>query len=122
MAKRWTFGALHERGAKEGILQGRALQVVFGQDGATWQVRVRGWLPAHLRHLLETRNQVGTLPEPAFTDLAEHMAFLGAPYARYGAAGREVIEAQGRSAVALWEWLYRYLDAADAQALLSLAE
>ncbi len=121
MAKRWVFGALHEADAKESLFHGRVVQIAFKQDRGTWQLEARGWLSTHLRHLLETQNRAGSLPQPRFAELNDHMQLLGASYARYGVAGREVIEAQGRSAVALWEWLYRYLGVADADVPLRSA-
>jgi hypothetical protein len=82
------------------------LEVFFGRHGDAWRVYVNGWAAPYVRQKLDEHGEAWPVREPDLTDLREHMWKLDTPYTEARTTlGGVAIEARGRSAVALWEWL-----------------
>jgi len=86
------------------------LQVFFGRHGGKWRLYVNGWAAPYVRGKLDERGEAWPVSEPDLTELRDFMWRLDSPYTHAPTTlGGVAIEARGRSAVALWEWLDGYL-------------
>jgi hypothetical protein len=86
------------------------LEVFFGRHGGAWRVYVNGWAAPYVRSKLDQHGEAWPVAAPDLADLRQYMWKLDAPYAEAPTVlGGVALEAQGRSAVALWEWLDGYL-------------
>jgi hypothetical protein len=86
------------------------VELLFAKDREAWRLYVHGWVAPYVRHRLSQYGEAFPLPKPDFDDLEKFMWETDAPYIKRmtKAEGAE-IEATGRSAVALNEWLDEYL-------------
>jgi hypothetical protein len=86
------------------------LEVFFGRHGDAWRVYVNGWAAPYVRSKLDAQGEAWPVRAPDLTDLESYMWKLDTPYtAAQTTLGGVAIEARGRSAVALWEWLDGHL-------------
>jgi hypothetical protein len=86
------------------------LEVFFGRHADSWRVYVNGWAAPYVCSKLDEHGEACSVREPDLTDLHDFMWRLDSPYTEARTTlGGVAIEARGRSAVALWEWLDAYL-------------
>jgi hypothetical protein len=88
------------------------IEALFSRHGAGWRLYVHGWVAPYLKQKLDQYGEAFPVSAPDPQDLHQYMWRLDAPYVgQPTAAGGLAIEATGRSAVALWEWLDEHLSA-----------
>lgn len=86
------------------------IEVFIGRHGDAWRLYTHGWVAPFLKQKLDRHGEAFPVGEPDLADLEEYMWGLDAPYlVQTSTAGGVAIEAKGRSAVALWEWLDEHL-------------
>jgi hypothetical protein len=82
------------------------LEVLFGRHGDAWRLYVKGWAPPYLRVKLDEHGEAWPVRSPDLAELREYMWKLDAPYLEKPTTeGGVALEAVGRSAVMLWEFL-----------------
>jgi hypothetical protein len=94
---------------------GRAkIDVFFSRQGTAWRLYVHGWIAPYVKQRLDEHGEASPVLPPNLEELHRYMWQLDAPYLqKMTTVGGVAIEAKGRSAVALWEWLYEHLAAAE---------
>lgn len=86
------------------------IELFFSRDGSAWRLYARGWVAPYVRDKLDRHREAFPVAQPDAADLERYMWNLDAPYAQQRAtSGGLAIEAAGRSAVMLWEWIDGYL-------------
>ena len=96
------------------IREAAKIEALFSRHGDAWRLYVHGWIAPYLKLHLDEHGEAFPVGPPDAGDLHEYMWKLDAPYVeRPTAAGGLAIEAKGRSAVALWEWLHEHFAAAE---------
>jgi hypothetical protein len=88
------------------------IEVLFSRHADAWRLYVHGWIAPYVKQQLDEYGEAFPVPAPDLEDLHRYMWQLDAPYVQTTTTvGGVAIEATGRSAVALWEWLYEHLTA-----------
>lgn len=86
------------------------IEALFSRHGDGWRLYVHGWMAPYLKQKLDRHGEAFPVPAPDPRDLHQFMWQLDAPYVEQPTAvGGLAIEAKGRSAVALWEWLDEHI-------------
>lgn len=86
------------------------IEVLFSRQGEAWRLYVVGWIAPYVRGKLDRQGEAFPVLAPDLNDLERYMWNVDAPFVRADTAvGGVAIEARGRSAVALWEWLDGHL-------------
>jgi len=94
---------LHERRAAR-------VDVLFSRQGDAWRLYVHGWSPPSLRLKLDRHGEAFPVQAPDLDGLRDYMWTLDAPYREHPTTvGGVALEAIGRSAVKLCEWLNEHL-------------
>ncbi len=87
-------------------LEPARLDVLFSRQDDAWRVYVDGWRPPYLRVKFDQYRAAFPVRAPNLADLRDYMWKLDAAYREQPTAtGGFALEAIGRSAVMLWEWL-----------------
>jgi hypothetical protein len=83
------------------------LEVFFDRHGDAWRLYVRGWTPPYVRVKLDEHGEAFPVQAPDRDALRDYMWTLDAPYHEQPTTDDAglALEASGRSAVMLWEWL-----------------
>ena len=82
------------------------LEAFIGKHADAWRLYVPGWAPPFLRLKLDANGEVFPVREPDLAELDAFMLKLDAPHAKRTTGNGDVeLEARGRSAIALAEWL-----------------
>lgn len=84
------------------------LDIYIGRDGERWRLHVApmSWLPGVVRRHMNERREVFPVAKPDAADLDAFMFAMDAPYERrLTADGGLEIQASGRSAIVLHEWI-----------------
>ena len=90
------------------------IDVLFSRHGTGWRLYVHGWIAPYVKQRLDQHGEAFPVAAPDLEDLHRYMWQLDTPYVqRATTVGGVAIEATGRSAVALWEWLYEHLAAVE---------
>jgi len=85
---------------------------LFSRERDAWRLYATGWVAPYVRRRLDAHREAYPVREPDLADLERYMWKLDAPYVRRGTSvGGTLIEAKGRSAIVIWEWLDGQLDA-----------
>lgn len=88
------------------------IEALFSRHGDAWRLYVHGWIAPYVKSQLDEHGEAFPVRAPDAQDLHDYMWKLDAPYVEQRTtSGGLAIEAKGRSAVALWEWLDEYLTA-----------
>ncbi len=91
----------------------QAIQVLFSRDKSAWRMYAEGWIAPYVRRWLDAHREAFPVREPDLGDLERYMWQVDAPFVQQATAvGGVLIEAKGRSAVVIWEWLDGYLEPA----------
>lgn len=86
------------------------VELLFTKDRESWRLYTHGWLPPYVRAKVDQQGQASPVRQPDLEDLNKHMWDCDAPYVKRSINPEVVeIDAQGRSAIALWEWLDDHL-------------
>lgn len=89
---------------------GDAIEVLISRHGSAWRVYAHGWVAPYVRSRLDADREALVAAAPDLADLDRYMWGLDAPYTkRSTSAGGVALEARGRSAIMLWEWLDGYI-------------
>jgi len=86
------------------------IEILFCRDHDAWRLYAHGWVAPYVRAKLDEHLEAFPVREPDLDDLDQYMWKLDAPYAHSQTElGGVSIEAKGRSAIVIWEWLDGYL-------------
>jgi hypothetical protein len=86
----------------------------IGRHGDGWRLYVVGWTAPYLRQKLDQHGEAFPTREPDLADLERFMWGLDAPYQRRLTLSGDVeLQAKGRSAIVLAEWLDGLVGAAQ---------
>lgn len=86
------------------------VELLFTKDRDAWRLYVHGWIAPYVRAKLSKQADAFPVRQPDLDELEQFMWATDAPYMKQvSTLGHVEIEAKGRSAVALNEWLDEYL-------------
>lgn len=89
-----------------------SIEIFFSRHGDAWRLYTHGWVSPFVRQRLDANGEAWPVAAPALDDLRGYMWRLDCPYMeRRSTTGGVALEARGRSAVAIWEWLYEHIEA-----------
>jgi len=89
------------------------IELLIGRDQDSWRLYTHGWVPPYVKGKLDLHGEAFPVDEPDLQGLENFMFQLDAPYTkRVTESGSVEIEARGRSAIVLGEWLDGFLSSA----------